>query len=77
MAKLPKAVIDYFRKIGRHGASAGGKARAAKMTPEERTEVARKAAKARWAKARAKQEDPLDEEPEPAVRVKRYPAGDL
>jgi hypothetical protein len=28
----------------------GGPARAAKMTPEERSEQARKAAKARWAK---------------------------
>jgi hypothetical protein len=32
------------------GGSKGGKARAAKMTPEERSEAARKAAKARWEK---------------------------
>lgn len=30
-------------------ASAGGKARAVKLTPEERREIARKAAHARWA----------------------------
>ena len=31
----------------------GGKARARKLTPEERTEAARKAVEARWAKQRA------------------------
>jgi hypothetical protein len=30
----------------------GGKARAEKLTPEQRSEIARKAAKARWAKKR-------------------------
>jgi hypothetical protein len=34
--------------IGRKGGLKGGKARAAKMTPEERAESARKAAQARW-----------------------------
>src|SRR5215213_1992271 len=38
-------------ELGRR-ASKGGKARAAKMTPKERSESARKAAKARWAKER-------------------------
>ncbi len=37
--------------LGRKGGLKGGKARAAKMTPEERREAARKAAKARWGKA--------------------------
>jgi hypothetical protein len=37
--------------LGRKGGLKGGKARAAKMTPEERAESARKAAKARWRKA--------------------------
>jgi hypothetical protein len=36
--------------LGRRGGLKGGKARAAKMTPEQRSESARKAAKARWAK---------------------------
>jgi hypothetical protein len=36
--------------LGRKGGLKGGKARAAKMTPEERSEAARKAAKARWSK---------------------------
>lgn len=36
--------------LGRKGGLKGGKARAAKMTPEERSEAGRKAAKARWDK---------------------------
>lgn len=36
--------------LGRKGGQKGGKARAAKMTPEERSEAARKAVRARWAK---------------------------
>jgi hypothetical protein len=35
-------------ELGRRGGLKGGKARAAKMTAEERSEAARKAAKARW-----------------------------
>jgi hypothetical protein len=34
--------------LGRKGGLKGGKARAAKMTAEERVEAARKAARARW-----------------------------
>lgn len=34
--------------LGRRGGLKGGKARAAKMTPEQRSEAARKAAHARW-----------------------------
>lgn len=36
---------------GRKGGVKGGKARAAKMTPEERTASAQKAARKRWEKA--------------------------
>ena len=39
-------------ELGRRGGLKGGKVRAAKMTPEERSEAARKAVKARWAKKR-------------------------
>ena len=42
-AKNPAAVA-----LGRLGGLAGGKARAAKLTPEERRDSARKAALARW-----------------------------
>jgi hypothetical protein len=46
MAKkeVPKPIRDYFAQYGREG----GKIRKAKMTPEERTESARHAARARW-----------------------------
>lgn len=36
--------------LGRKGGLKGGKARAAKLTPEERSAAARKAAAARWGK---------------------------
>ena len=36
--------------LGRRGGLKGGKARAAKLTPEQRRESARKAAAARWVK---------------------------
>ena len=38
--------------LGRKGGLKGGKARAAKMTPEKRAEIAKKAAQARWRKDR-------------------------
>ena len=34
--------------LGRRGGLKGGKARAANLTPEQRSEIARKAASARW-----------------------------
>jgi hypothetical protein len=43
MKKNPAAVA-----LGRLGASKGGKARAAKLTPKKRAAIARKAAQARW-----------------------------
>lgn len=36
--------------LGREGGLKGGKARADKLNPEERHEIAKKAAKARWSK---------------------------
>ncbi len=36
--------------LGRKGGLRGGKARAANMTPEQRSQAARKAAQARWRK---------------------------
>ena len=43
--KNPHAVA-----LGRLGAQKGGRARAKKLTPEQRSEIARKAVQARWAK---------------------------
>ena|ERR1700682_1147269 len=38
--------------LGRKGGKKGGPARAAKLTPEQRSESARKAVQARWARAK-------------------------
>lgn len=38
----------HAQALAKLGASKGGKARAANMTPEERSSQARKAAQARW-----------------------------
>ena len=45
-------IRELARIFGRRGGLRGGPARAAKMTPEERSESARKAVNARWAKKR-------------------------
>lgn len=42
-AKNPNAVA-----LGKLGGAKGGKARAAKLSPEQRSEIAKKAAVARW-----------------------------
>ncbi|MEW5772786.1 MAG: histone H1 [Thermodesulfobacteriota bacterium] len=47
--KNPHAVA-----LGREGGLKGGKARAAKLTPEQRKEIAQKAARARWDKNQEK-----------------------
>ena len=44
-AKNPNAVA-----LGKLGGANGGKARAAKLSPEQRSEIAKKAAAARWGK---------------------------
>jgi hypothetical protein len=40
-------------EFGREGGKVGGKARAASLTPEKRSEIARLAAQARWKKSQA------------------------
>ena len=53
--KPTKAEIAQVMKyLSSKGASAGGKARAAKLTPKRRREIARKAIETRWNKAKAK-----------------------
>ncbi len=44
--KNPAAVA-----LGKLGGAKGGKARAAKLSPQERSEIAKKAAASRWGKA--------------------------
>jgi hypothetical protein len=50
MAKIPPEMRAYLSKLGKKGGKKGGPARAAAMTPEQRSESARKAVMARWAK---------------------------
>ncbi len=49
--KNPAAVA-----LGKLGASKGGKARAEKLSPERRKEIARKAARTRWDKKRREEQ---------------------
>ena len=60
--RLPKSLRDAFARYGRAGGKIGGpiggRARAAKLTPEQRKEIAQKAAQARWAKHRKKTSQP-------------------
>ena len=46
----PKQKNPAAVELGRLGGKKGGRARAAKLTPERRREIARKAAQARWQK---------------------------
>lgn len=58
--KLGKLIVDIATKsidkdpaavaLGRKGGLVGGKARAAALTPEQRSEIARKGAEKRWKK---------------------------
>jgi hypothetical protein len=63
MARKPKKKSDesvpevqqpaknpHAQALGKLGGLKGGKARAKKLTPEQRAEIARKAAQARWKK---------------------------
>lgn len=53
---MDKAMISQvMAAMGAKGGKIGGKRRLETMTDAERTKVAKNAAKARWAKARAKQ----------------------
>jgi hypothetical protein len=48
---------ELARKLGRRGGLKGGKARAEKLSDERKSEIARKAAKARWDKERQRKEE--------------------
>ena len=48
------AISRYLAEIGKKGGKASGKARMTKLTPEQRSEVAKKAAAARWKDKRTK-----------------------
>jgi len=48
--KPPSAISEYMSKIGSKGGRIGAKRRAEKLKPEQRREIAHKAAQARWKK---------------------------
>jgi len=45
-----QSISAYLAEIGRRGGLKGGKARAKKLSPERRAEIAKKAAAGRWQK---------------------------
>jgi hypothetical protein len=49
----PKGFSDYMKALGRKGGLASKAGRLEKLTPAKRRAIARKAAKARWAKRKA------------------------
>jgi hypothetical protein len=51
---ISKVMQEMGRKGGKKGGKKGAKMRAEALTPEQRTKIARKAAKARWASAKRK-----------------------
>lgn len=57
-------------ELGRKGGLKGGKARASKLTPEERSESARKAVLARWKKEKARKGSPEIELPDKEQTIK-------
>lgn len=54
MPPMPPEMLEYFAYMGRQGGLVGGHVRAANMTKEQRSEGARKASQARWARRKAK-----------------------
>ena len=67
--QLPPEVRDFFVRMGRQGGKLGGAARAANMTDAERSESARKAVQARW----AKKEKQAEQQPTPPVGRLEFP----
>jgi hypothetical protein len=53
MTNVPKELRNYLAKLGKKGGKKGGPARAAAMSPEQRSDSARKAVMARWAKKKS------------------------
>lgn len=52
MPQRPKAKKNFDAKgLGHKGGIKGGKARAEKLTPERRKEIAQRASRARWGKS--------------------------
>jgi hypothetical protein len=56
--KISDEMRAYFSKLGKKGGKKGGAARASAMTPEQRSEGARKAVLARWKKEKSRHSAP-------------------
>jgi hypothetical protein len=56
---ISKVMQEMGRKGGKKGGKKGAKMRAEALTPEQRSQIARKAAKTRWAKAKKKRKRSL------------------
>jgi hypothetical protein len=54
LARMSSEASEQFRKLSALGASKGGRARAASLTPAQRSRIARDAARARWDKTGGK-----------------------
>jgi hypothetical protein len=54
--KLPPEIRDYFVRMGKKGGALGGKTRAENLSPEERSESARKAVLVRWQRVKSQEE---------------------
>jgi hypothetical protein len=55
---ISKVMQEMGRKGGKKGGKKGAKMRAEALTPEQRSQIARKAAKSRWAKTKKKSKKP-------------------
>lgn len=56
--KIPAEALEFFRKAGARGGKIGTKMRMEKLTPEQRSALAKGAADARWAKKRVDGQKP-------------------
>jgi hypothetical protein len=63
MGSEPDEVSSAAKKLSALGASKGGNARASKLTPAERSQIAREAIRARWAKAGKQDVEPQARRP--------------
>lgn len=54
---MPEEKNKAAQELGRLGGKKGGKARAEKLSDERKSEIAREASKARWAKKRQQEEE--------------------
>lgn len=49
-SRIPNAISDYMRKLGKKGGKVSGAKRMLNLTAKQRREIAKKAAAARWNK---------------------------